>query len=89
MTTQCGVTALLSYIHGFYAITHNLIICCDDTRYFGTNISNELIDLDKAVKRTIRNLKTQPERSVDAIFASDDTKNGATMRFIRFPDNDQ
>jgi hypothetical protein len=80
---------LLPHIHEFYALTHNLIICCDDTMLFGTNISNELFEFGKAVKETTRDLKALLERNVDAIFACDETKEWVRGKISRFPVNDQ
>ena len=88
MTTQFGVPALLPYIFKFYAVTHNLIICCDYTMFFGMIISNGLFDFSNTVKVTIRYIKAKLDRNLKAIFTNDDTNDGARMKFTRFSEND-
>jgi len=79
---------LLPHLKEFYKLTHNLIICCDDTMLFGTNISNELFEFGKAVKATIRDLKAQLERNVEAIFADDESREWVKNKISKFPVND-
>ena len=80
--------ALLPHLKEFYNLTHNLIICCDDTMLFGTNIANELFEFGKAVKATTRDLKAQLERNVNVIFAEDETREWVRKQISKFPVND-
>lgn len=49
-----------------------MIICCDDTLLFNTNISMELFEFAKAVKITeVSDLKELLIKNVDAIFYED------------------
>lgn len=85
-TTQCAVPALLPHLNDFWGHNHNLIICCDDTMLFGTNLSNELFEFAKAVKASTRDLKGLLEKNVEAIFASDDeTKEWLRDKITKFP----
>ena len=50
---QCGLVQMLSHMNEFHKLNHNIIICCDDTLLFGTNLSNELFEYAKAVNSDI------------------------------------
>ena len=70
--TQCGLVQFLEHMKHFNSLDHNLVICCDDTLLFNTNLSMELFEYCKASglfeKEKIKQLLT---RNVDAIFLDD------------------
>ena len=71
-TTQVGLVEFLPHMHEFQKYKHNMIICCDDTLLFNTNISMELFEFAKAVKITeVSDLKELLIKNVDAIFYDD------------------
>lgn len=86
-TTQCGVPALLPHLHEFYSLNHNLVICCDDTMLFGTNISLEMFEFAKAVKASTSDLKSLLTRNAEkALFAKDEeTREWVKQQIARFP----
>jgi adenosine deaminase len=86
-TTQCGVPALLPHLKELYSLKHNLVICCDDTMLFGTNISNEMFEFAKAVNATTADLKQLLLRNAEgALFAMDEeTRLWVRQQIERFP----
>ena len=71
-TTQCGLPAFLPHLKEFYDQDHNLVICCDDTLLFSTNLSMEWFEFCKAVQLTDSSkIKTLIGRNLDAIFMPD------------------
>ena len=71
--TQCGLVSFLKHLKEFSRLNHNLVICCDDTLLFNTNISAELFEYAKAVGLyELEDLKAMLIRNVDAIFLDGD-----------------
>ena len=71
-TTQCGLPAFLPHLKEFYNLGHNLVICCDDTLLFSTNLSMEWFEFCKAVELTdTGKIKALIGRNLDAIFMPD------------------
>ena len=67
--TQCGLVSFLKHLQEFSRLNHNLVICCDDTLLFNTNISAELFEYAKAIKEyDPEKIKDLLIRNVDAIF---------------------
>ena len=71
-TTQSSLPTFLKHLQEFWRLEHNIIICCDDTLLFNTNISMELFEFAKAVKLfDASTLKKLLGRNMDAIFLDD------------------
>ena len=71
--TQCGLAQFLPHLKEFKKYEEaNLIICCDDTFLFNTNLSMELFEYTKAMGiQDNDNIKSQLIKNVDAIFSDD------------------
>lgn len=67
---QCAIVELLPHLKEFSKYEDaNIIVCCDDTLLFNTNLSMELFEYAKAVKMTeSAQLKKHLIRNIDAIF---------------------
>lgn len=48
-TLQCSSPLLMTHMKNFYKHKANIVICCDDTLLFNTNLSMELFEFSKAV----------------------------------------
>ena len=71
--TQCNLVPFLPHLKEFAKYNHNMIVCCDDTLLFNTNISMELFEYAKAVGMFDKEeLKALATRNVDAIFYDDE-----------------
>lgn len=71
---QCGVVELLPHLKEFKKYENpNIIVCCDDTFLFNTNLSMELFEFAKAMNMTeASQLKKFLIKNVDAMFLDDD-----------------
>ena len=71
--TQCGLAQFLPHLKEFKKYEDaNLIICCDDTFLFSTNLSMELFEFTKAMGiKENEVIKQQMIKNVDAIFLDD------------------
>ena len=70
--TQCGLAQFLKHAQEFTRLDHNVIICCDDTLLFNTNLSMELFEFCKSFKIYDKEkIKQLLVRNVDAIFLDD------------------
>lgn len=71
--TQCGLPQFLPHLKEFKKYSEaNLIICCDDTFLFNTNLSMELFEYTKAMGITENEqIKSQLIKNVEAIFMDD------------------
>ena len=49
-------------------IDHNIIICCDDTMLFSTNLSSEMFEFANGFQVSSSELKARLLQNVDAIF---------------------
>jgi len=68
-STQCSLASFLPHIKEFQNYNQNMVICCDDTLLFNTNLSMELFEFAKAVEKyDLDALKSQLIRNIDAIF---------------------
>lgn len=72
--TQCGLPQFLPHLKEFKKYENaNLIICCDDTFLFNTNVSMELFEYVKAMEiKEPEQIKNLLIRNVDAIFLNDE-----------------
>lgn len=71
--TQCGLVQFLKHLQEFARLKHNMVVCCDDTLLFNTNLSAELFEFAKATKITEKeDLKQMLIRNVDAIFCQNE-----------------
>lgn len=70
--TQCGIPAFLPHLKHFKNYPDaNLVICCDDTFLFNTNLSMELFEFSKAMSLTSDQIKDLLVRNIEAIFYLD------------------
>ena len=70
--TKCGLVAALPHLKKFYELKHNIIIGCDDTLLFNTNLATEFFEFAQAVKVFDKEeLKELLLKNVDAIFLDD------------------
>lgn len=70
--TQVGLPTFLTHLQEFWRLEHNIVICCDDTLLFNTNLSMELFEFAKAVQLfDASTLKKLLARNLDAIFLDD------------------
>lgn len=75
--TQCHLVPFLPQLKEFAQYNHNMIVCCDDTLLFNTNISMELFEYAKAVGMLDKEeLKALVKKNVDAIFYDDEQYKG-------------
>jgi adenosine deaminase len=58
----------MPHLQELVRLDHHIVICCDDTMLFSTNISTELFEFANAFQVTGKQLKAQLLRNVDAIF---------------------
>lgn len=71
--TQCGIPSFLPHLKYFKEHPEaNLVICCDDTFLFNTNLSMELFEFAKAMDLTSDQVKDLLVKSISAIFFMDD-----------------
>merc|ERR1719375_693337 len=72
---QCAVPELLPHLQKFKKYDDpNLIVCCDDTLLFNTNLSTEFFEYAKAMKMfDLTQIKKFAIKNIDAIFTDDDT----------------
>ena len=59
---------MMKHIKWFNDHQHNVIICCDDTLLFGTNLANEMFEYAKGFGIEPKELKGLLLKNVDAIF---------------------
>ena len=71
---QCALPELLPHLLKFKKYDDpNLIVCCDDTLLFNTNLSMEFFEYAKAMKLSEpSHLKKFLIKNIDAIFTDDD-----------------
>lgn len=71
---QCAVVQLLPHLKQFKQYENpNIIVCCDDTFLFNTNLSTELFEYAKAMDMSEpAQLKKHLIKNVDAMFLDDD-----------------
>lgn len=71
-TTHSGLAQFLKHAQEYNRLDHNVIICCDDTLLYNTNLSMELFEYCKSFriydKEKIKQLLI---KNVDAIFLDD------------------
>ena len=71
--TQCGLVQFLKHLQEFARLKHNMIVCCDDTLLFNTNISAELFEFAKATQlHEKEDIKQMLIRNVEAMFCQDE-----------------
>ena len=69
---KCGTVSFLPHLKKFQALKHNLVIGCDDTLLFNTNIGAEFFEYAKAVEvYDVEELKELLIKNIDAIFLDD------------------
>ena len=71
---QCGIPEMLPHLKKFQKYDDpNLIVCCDDTLLFNTNLSQEFFEYSKAMKmKDLVQIKKFLIKNIDAIFLDDD-----------------
>lgn len=64
----------MPHLRELVELNHNIIICCDDTMLFSTNLSSEMFEFANGFQVTSNEVKSLLLRNVDAIF--DDSLKG-------------